>query len=374
MVALFVLHLRFEMNIMKKLIYTIIATIFFTLSIQAQSNSVESLINEGIKLHDSTEYKLAIEKFEGALKLNPQSTLAFYELSLSYLELKDYENASKYSTKVINANDQYLLIGAYAVKSEALVGLDRIDDAISILQDGLEKIGESYLLHFNLALNYYKINNLNKTLEHVNRAIELDKTYSGAFLLSAYAQRDKGLWIRSIYSFQMFLLLEPDSARARNAFEEMLQVMYIAPVSAEKPLQRSFIQMQMNKNKGEELASMPIEPYPADEMGDRLSIHKEITHTLDSLKEDNSGELDLFIAFKEVNKTILEGLINKGSTEVSPDNFWSFKYPFFKSILNSEYYDVFCRYISVSYFPESLKWWEENQEQAKKFIDWFEKG
>lgn len=358
---------------MKKFINILISFLILTFTLHAQVSTVESLISEGVKLHDSLEYKLAIEKFESALKLNPKSTLALYELSLSYLELKDFENAAKYSTKVINANDHSLLIGAYAVKSEALEGLDKIDDSIVLLQEGLDKIGESYLLHFNLALNFYKKNDIDKTLEHVNRAIEIDKTFSGAFLLSAYAQRDKGLWIRCIYSFQMFLLLEPDSKRARSAFEEMLEAMTIVTPSSEKPVQRSFIQMQMNKNKAENLSSLPIDPFPTDDLGDRVLIHNKIKQTLDSLRGD-STDLDLFVAFKEVNRTILEGLTSDGGEEVAPDNFWSFKYPFFKSILNSDYYDTFCRYISVSYLPESLKWWEENQEEAKSFINWFEKG
>lgn len=358
---------------MKKLINTLLVIIFLSLSAYGQSNSVESLINEGIKLHDSTEYKMAIEKFESALKLNPKSTLAFYELSLSYLELKDFENASLYSTKVINSNDQYLLIGAYAVKSEALVGMNKIDEAIAILKDGLDKIGESYILHFNLALNYYKKNDLDKTLEHVDRAIELDKTFSGAFLLSAYAQRDKGLWIKSIFSFQMFLLLEPDSPRARNAFEEMLQAMNIIPASTDKPLQRSFIQMQMSKNKEEDAHTTLSKGELSSEIANDREIYLKIQSKLDSLKGE-SDELDLFVAFKEVNMLILQNLNDENTTEIVPDNFWSFKYPFFKSILNSDYYDTFCVYISVSYFPESLKWWEENQKEAEKFIIWFEKG
>jgi hypothetical protein len=28
----------------------------------------------------------------------------------------------------------------------------------------------------------------------------------------------------------------------------------------------------------------------------------------------------------------------------------------------------------VAYFPESLEWWENNQESAAKFVRWFEKG
>lgn len=356
---------------MNKLIYTILIFLSIVVSANGQSNNVETLIKEGIVLHDSTEYQLAIEKFESALKLNPKSTLAIYELSLSYLELKDYENASRYSTMVINANDESLLIGAFAVKSEALVGMGKIDDAIAILKEGLIKIGESFLLHFNLALNYYKKNNIDKTLEHVDRAIELDKTFSGAFLLSAYAQRDKGLWVQSIYSFQMFLLLEPDSARSKNAFEEMLQAMNIIDASSDKPIERSFIQMQLNR--GLEDNEEPIADSAIVTDSIRENIYEKIDHTIDSIMGD-SEELDLYEAFKEVNKTILDGLSGKSDVLGITDNFWSFKYPFFYNMLNSKYYDVFCRYISVSYFPESLKWWEENESEAQNFIHWFEKG
>lgn len=357
---------------MNKLIYTILLFFTLTYASQAQNSNVEVLIKEGIVLHDSTEYKMAIEKFEAALKLNPKSTLAIYEISLSYLELKDFENASLYSTMVINANDQSLLIGAYAVKSEALAGMGKIDDAIAILKEGIVKIGESFLLHFNLALNYYNKNNIDKTLEHVNRAIEIDKTFSGAFLLSAYAQRDKGLWLQSIYSFQMFLLLEPDSPRAKNAFGEMLEAMHIISPSSE-PLQRSFIQMQLSKNNTEEQVLTKIEASQMEGDSIRAEIYDKIELTLDSLTGD-SDELDQFVAFKEVNRIILQGLVTHSEEIDMSDNFWSFKYPFFSSILNSNYYDVFCRYISVSYFPESLKWWEDNETEAKSFIDWFEMG
>ncbi len=374
-VAIFVLHLQFQLKIMNKLIITILASLLLTFTLKGQSNTVETLINEGIILHDSTEYALAIEKFKAALKLNPKSNLALYELSLSYLELKDFENALLYSTQVINTNDQLLLVGAYAVKNEALVGLGKIDDAISILNEGIVKLGESYLFHFNLALNYYKKGDIDRTIKHVDRAIELDKTFSGAFLLSAYAQRDKGLWIRSIYSFQMFLLLEPDSQRSRNAFEEMLQAMYITPQPEDEgKVQRSFINLQMNRNKSDEISSSVQENIsPDDEIMNRETIYNNIQTTIDSIRGDSTG-LDLFVAFKEVNKTILQSLSHKGLEETSLDNFWSFKYPFFKSILNSNYYETYCRYISVSFLPESLKWWQENEEEAGKFINWFEKG
>ena len=369
--SFFVLHLSRKKLSMKK-IFTIIFLIFIIIfNVAGQSNNVQTLIQEGVVLHDSAEYKKAIEKFEQALKINPKSTLALYELSLSYLELKDYKNASKYSTQVINSNDKNLSVGAYAVKSEAMAEMNQIDNAIALLKEGLAKNGDSYLLRFNMALNYYKKGNIEKTLEHVNRAIELDKTYSGAFLLNAYAQRDKGLWVRSIYSFQMFLLLEPDSKRSKNTFEEMLQTMLVKPVS-EKPVERSFIQQQMMRNAPEITTQYETPPLSTEEGLNRNFVYSAIKSAMDSLKTENK-DTDIYLAFTEVNKAILT-VLEKETGAVKSGSFWTFHYPFFKSILNSNHYETFCRYISVSYFPESLEWWENNKTEAENFINWFEKG
>lgn len=355
---------------MKKIGTAIFFLVLIISATRGQSHSVQSLIKEGVMLHDSAEYKKAIEKFEQALKINPQSTLALYELSLSYLELKDYQNASKYSTQVINSNDKNLSIGAYAVKSEALAEMKQIDQAIVLLKEGLIKNGDSYLLHFNIALNYYKKGDIDKTLEHVYRAIELDKTFSGAFLLNAYAQRDKGLWVRSIYSFQMFLLLEPDSKRSKNAFEEMLQTMLITPTA--KPVERSFIQQQMMRNASNGVSQPEIPPLSTEEGLNRNFVYHAIKSTMDSLKAENK-DTDVYFTFKEVNKAILQ-VLEKETGAIKTGSFWSFHYPFFKSILSSSHYEAFCRYISVSYFPESLEWWEENRTEAGDFIHWFENG
>ncbi|MGB4016216.1 tetratricopeptide repeat protein [Petrimonas mucosa] len=357
---------------MKKILSILFSVSISVLSSFGQVSNIQSIINEGVALHDSAQYQKAIEKFKLALKINPNSTLALYEISLSYLELKDYENASKFSTQVINSNDKNLSVGAYAVKSEALAGMKQIDNAITLLQEGLIKNGESYLLHFNIALNYYKKGNTDKTLEHVSRAIELDKTNSGAFLLNAYALRDKGYWVRSIYSFQLFLLLEPDSKRSKNAFEEMLQTMLVNPAT-EIPVERSFIQQQLMRDT---VSRAPQETPPLSPVDglNRDAIYNAIKRSMDSLKAAKK-ETDTYLLFTEVNRSILNALQKeKEQGALRSSSFWTFDFPFFKSILDSNHYDTYCRYISVSYFPESLQWWENNKADAKSFIHWFENG
>lgn len=335
-----------------------------------QSISAEELIHEGVELHDEGKFKEAIEKYNEALKLDPKSVQATYELSLSYLALQDYRNASKFSTSVINSQDKQLSVGAYAVKSEALAGMNKVDDAIALLQEGLIKNGDEYLLHFNLALNYYNKGNIEKTLDHVKKAIDLDKSHSGAFLLNAYALDDVGLWVQSILSFQMFLLLEPDSKRSKSAFEEMLRLMQIK--TSEEPVKRSFIQQQMRNSNLNAAHTDKVPPLTNEGGLNRNLVYNAINNTLNYMKNTQKGSDD-FTLFKNVNKEIMKVLLkeSKGSKE---GILWTFYIPFFSHITESEYYDTFCRYISVSYFPESLEWWQQNPDEAVDFVIWFEKG
>ena len=93
---------------------------------------------------------------------------------------------------------------------------------------------------------------------------------------------------------------------------------------------------------------------------------------MDSLKQ-TAEEEDLYTTFKMVNKAIMQVLSDVND---SPNEgvFWTFYVPFFTELSQSEYYDSYARYISVSYFPESLEWWKNNTKEAENFINWFEKG
>ncbi len=362
------------------------------ISAQAQDKNtkqqnVQELLEKGIEHHDAREFKEAIDSYEKALKIDPESMIINYELALSYLAMRDYRNASKYSSKVIDSKDKDLLVGAYGVKSESLAETGKVDEAIKLLENALLRNGNDYYLHFNLALNYFKKGDLDKTIIHVDNALNLNKSQSGAYLLSAYAHKDKQIWVQSILSFQIFLLMEPDSHRSKNAFEEMLQVMQIKE-STEKPVERSFIQTQLRKQINKNDTNTLEESGPPLTMlhgVDRELIFKSIENTKDSLNtlfkdslnrdtlERDSLETDEFIMFKEVTRTIFTTLSNENDG-IKPGIIWAFHVPIITKILQSNYFDIYCRYISVAYFPESLKWWEENQEYAAKFVRWFEKG
>ncbi len=346
----------------------------FSILLYGQSANVQKLIQEGVELHDAGEYKSAIGKYRKALEIDPKDIHATYELSLSYLALNDYQNASKFSTVVINSKNKELSTGAYAVKSEALAGMNRLEDAINLLEEGLIKNGDEYLLHFNLAVNHYIKGDIENAIGHIKKSIDLDKSHSDAFLLNAYALNDKGLWVQSILSFQMFLLLEPDSKRSKNAFEEMLRTMRIK--ITEEPLERSFIQQQLIRKTTKSSSHGEIPPLSIEEGLNRNFVYHAIITALDSLKNTPEEESE-FTLFKTVNKEIMQ-VIDKESKRDNNSSkegvLWTFYIPFFSHIFQSDYYDTFCRYISVSYYHDSYEWWQQNTDIAQNFITWFEKG
>ena len=349
----------------------------------AEQDSIQALIEKGIEHHDAREYKQAIENYKEALNIDPKSMIATYEMALSYLALRDYKNASLYSTKVIESKDKDLLVGAYGVKGESLAEMGKVDEAIRLLEEALRKNGSDYYLHFNLALNYFNKGDLDKTIIEADKALGLNKSQSGAYLLLAYALSDKQIWVQSILSFHIFLLMEPDSHRSKNAFEEMLQLMQVKE-SSEEPVERSFIQQQLQRKiypqDTSRVAKKETPPLTQIHGINRELVYRSIENTKDSLKaisqdtiQNDSLENELYTTFKEVTRTLFT-VLSEENDGTKNEFTWNFHVPIVTKILNSPYFDTYCRYISVAYFPESLEWWENNQDSAAKFVRWFEKG
>lgn len=314
-----------------------------TLSLYAQPSS-DKLIRQGVALHDKGKYKEAITCYENALKVNSSSMSAVYEMSLSYLHLKDYKKAIEHSTKVITANFKPLLMDAYIVKGTALAKQDKIDEGISLLKEALVKCGDEYLLHFNLGLSYFNKKDNQMAVYHLQKAIEIDATHASSFLLYAYALNDLGQWVQSFYSFHFFLLLEPNTERSRDAFGEMHDII---------------------------TAKLEV---GSDKLGLENDIDRKKIY--DQLQEKKTGATDnvsQYNYFVEASKLIFFN-VGQLQNESQTGLLWFFFVPTYEEILGSGHFETYCRYVSVAYYPESLEWWEKNKTQVDDFIEWFEHG
>lgn len=328
---------------MRLLVITIIL-LFSCSTISYTQPTSDKLIRKGVSLHDKGRYQDAISYYQQALKANPSSMSATYEMALSYLHLKDYDNALKYSTKVINANFKPLLVDAYCVKSTALADMKRLDQSVKLLTEALERCGDEYLLHYNLGVSYFKAKNLKLSTFHLQKAIEIDTTHPNAFLLYAYVLSDSDRWVQSFLAFHFFLLLEPNTDRSKDAFGEMYDLI-TQKIPANSPL------------------------LTLEDGIDRRKIYDQL-RVLQPKVEDQRFQ---YAYFEQASRTIFFTL-NQMQDENRKGMLWDFFVPIYSEILESGYFDTYCRYVSVSYFPVSLEWWNNNTGKVDGFISWFEDG
>lgn len=331
---------------MKKILASLLL-IFSSLSIVAQNfTDADSYILEGAKLHDKKQYPEALQKYQQALTINPNSISALYEMSLTYLQMGEYANAIKYSTQVLGFDFEPIKLDAYVIKGTALAKSGKTNDAIKMFLEAIEHLGPNNLLDYNLGYIYYKQGNNKKAIAYIRRSIEQDPTYPDAFLLYADILDELGIYIQSLYAYNFFLLQEPNTDRSHQAFSKMYKILT------------------------EKLTFSKIND--ADKSLGLSDLYKEI----DKLRTDLYDKNIQYNFYAESSSLVFKTMNNVLKNDPSKYRglFWDFFVPIYFELFTSGHFDAYLRYVSACYFPESKKWWEENQEDVMAFKLWFEDG
>lgn len=336
---------------MKKKQIGIILILFFALNqVIAQSN-INVLIKEGIQYHDKGDYKKAIKTYEKALEIDPKSALANYEISLSYFSKKDYEQSIKYSDVVLNQNKKYML-QAYMTKGSALDLLGKTKESIKLFKKAIKKTKGHYLLNYNLALNYYKIDDLDNAEENILSAIEQNSNHSSSHLLLAKIHNIKGNSVQTLLATYYFLFLEPNTIRSSEAYQ-LLQSNFGERSVSKNPDKPNAINITLSNNNDSQFSA-------AELMISMLEASRSL--------EENKGKTEDEMFIKKTNSffTILGEL----KEEKNKNIWWTFYTTFFYDLAQSEHLETFCKYITQNKNEDSKKWIAKNEEKLINFGNW----
>ncbi|MEN9973703.1 MAG: hypothetical protein RIS20_2050 [Bacteroidota bacterium] len=336
---------------MKKLLYLTIFLPF--LSFSQNAKSMDSLISIGVKSYDQQNYELAIECYQKALKIDSKSELANYELALTYMALKDYENGLKFSEIVIDLNEKNVM-AAYLVKGSCLDELGKTDESIKLFEKGIKKFGYDHLLCYNLGMDYYRMGELAKAQEILEHGIDTKNSHASSHMLLAYVLADQGMKVRSILALHYFLLLEPSSKRSEKAYALLLKQMG-GNVKREEGAENK-INIYVNPNADPEFSD-------AELMLSLLSVNG----TLEENKSKSSEEL--FIE----NTTSMFKMLGELKKKKDKGLYWEFYIPLFDELAHSNVIDAYCYYISQQSNEVANKWMEDNQAHFQELVEWFKK-
>ncbi len=191
---------------------------FLISSIAVAQKTIEDYVKQGIEYHDAGKYEMAIEVYQQALLQEENSVLVIYEMAMTYMYMKQYENALKHASTVINLDDKYLM-QAYVAKGNCLDALGKSGEAIKTYKKAIKKIGDNYMLYYNLGLTYYNQGKLKEAEESITNAIKNNPNHPSSHLLLGYLMNNQGNKVQSILALHYFLFLEPNSGRSSGVFE-----------------------------------------------------------------------------------------------------------------------------------------------------------
>lgn len=319
-----------------------------TFLINAQS-TVEDLVKKGIEYHDAQNYEMAIKTYKKALELDPKSTLVNYEISLSYFNIKDYEKAIAYSDKVLKQKSNHMM-QAYLTKGSSLDVLGKTKASIKLFEKAIKSEGDHYLLHYNLALNYYKLGNLDDAETHVIKAIENNSNHASSHIMLAYIHNQKGNTVQTLLALHYFLFLEADSGRSLEAYM-LLKDKFGGNVTKDKP----------------NTININLSALGADSDFGAAELMVGMLEASKSL-EKNEGKTDdeMFIENTKSFFTVLGQLKKKKHKGV----WWTFYTTIFYELAKSEHMETYCHYISQSGNKDSRTWVQDNEAKLDTFGDW----
>lgn len=333
---------------MKKIIFLFF--IFSSLLTNACAQQTQNnFVIEGIKMYDKGDYEGALEMYTKALISNPASVYAKYEIASTYLQLKDYANALKYSEKVIAANKDYV-DQAYIVKGSALDYLLKPVEAANTYRQAIKRYPKNHLLYYNLALTSFNLKDYKVTDEALVKSLKLNPLHASSHFLLGLSMTTQGKRVQGILALYNFLLLEPKSKKS---------------VAVLETLENEW------KNRNAKAKTTPKATQATKEEDEFYTAGLMLDLLESSKKNEANKNKPALVLFAENTNTFF---IILGESKKDKKSFWwNFYVDYFYTLASNHHTEALCYYITQSKVGVYEEWLKNNLKTMEAFSDWYTK-
>jgi hypothetical protein len=337
--------------------------LFFTANIFAQKkqSTADSLVIEGIYLHDEGKYKEALEKYEQALKLDKSHGHALYETCNTYVALKDYKQALKYADKVIEGKLEGYA-EAYTLKGNVLDMQGKPEKAIEAYREGIKNAPPNAMLHFNLGVTLLKQDKSGEAATEFVNALKLNPSHRSSHYLLGMSYSGLGLKTKTLLPLYHFILLENEGKRT-EASVQIIERTMSAGISKEG---------EQNFNVALNPAAMNDEFSTTETLlsflpiSDRL-IEKQLADSL-GLK---IPELTLTQKLVKYNESFFKSLGEHKDKRPADTFWWDYYADFFAALQEKGHTEAFTNYLMLhSADKTAAEWLGANEAKLQAFADW----
>jgi len=320
----------------------LLLTSFTALSQNTQGT--KSLVDEGVALYDKGDYNGAMEKYNAALKINPNDLRADYEMAYTLETLRKGLDAVPYLEKILQSNDSkyetYQLLGTIYDEN------GQPEKAIEAYRAGIKEKPDFALLHMNLGITLMGQKKYPEAEAEYTEALKLDPTHASnhrLYGLNAYKQSKRA---DALLAWCNFLLLEPQSQRSAEG------VVYV------KNILTYGIKKGDKKNININISSSDL---------GSVNLMMQMAVVASTIDKKNLSAVDSLA----LQLTSVFQVIGEQADKIDSPFFGSFYAKYFKKLAESGNMPAFAHYITMSaYKDENLAWFKDHEKDLNNLEAW----
>ena len=318
----------------------------------AQQKPPDPAVREGVALHDKGEFDKAIEKFEEALKRDPNDMVALYEMANTYWAKKDYKKVLELGARGLQSSKGCQSGDFYMVIANAQDEVGEGDAAIETFKAGIRECPTQGALHYNLAIAYINKNQIDLAREALKRDVTLRPTHSSGHFYLARIYEAQGYKVPAVLAYGWFLILEPDTARSKAALAS---------------LDRLF-KMGYDKNPSTGQVTLTVSAIAKKDEGDfgAAELTMLVAEAVPEVQDRVSGAPDSVV--KKLQAVLM--LLGR-MKETGPGFASEFYLPYYAGLVEHSHVEAFAHAVMFAGGqPEVKDWIAKNQPALKALVTW----
>lgn len=312
----------------------------------------KALISEGVRLHDAGKFDEAILKYQQVLEKSPDVVEAMYELGFTYFHKKDYENALALARQGARYKTE-LLPQFYVLLGNALDDSGKRNEAIEVYRAAIKRSPTTALLHYNLGLALLRSGKDPEAKKALQQSLFLAPHHASSHYLLATIYYRLRYKIPAILALSRFLLLEPQSPRAKEALPALNQLLTGGVTQGKEPNHINItLTPDSRKDEGDFIGVETI-----------MSISIAAGQTEKAKKEKSSP-------FQLLASTY--GLMASTMSDLKPKGFAARYYaPFFAELGKQEFSEALVhRVFQLANLEGAAEWQSENSTRVEELQKW----
>lgn len=319
----------------------------------------ETLIREGVELHDKGQFDQAIRKYQAVLDEQPTNVVALFELAYSYLAMRDFDRTIETGRKGAEFTSDLLPL-FYDVIASALESSGQPQQAIETYRQGIALAPDTAVLYHNMAVTYREsLHNDEEARRALKTAASLAPLNADVQLLLGQVYQSGGYTIPSILALSTYLIIEPAGPQALKGY------------GLWRALLKGALDSLPDGSAPPDAAMRGTTPRPAKtDEGDFSAAERQIAPSYKAMMAKmDEGTSEIAALVSQVD-ALLAALPSE--TAGGPPAFAQRHYvPFFTALRRNSYVEPFVYWASQrAPVPGVREWIGANEARVRQFLDW----